>query len=282
MTDFERITRAIEYITSNRKQQPTLDQVAAEVNLSPYHFQRMFSEWAGVSPKKFLQYLTVEYAKQLLTSGQHLTLFNAADEAGLSGPGRLHDLFVNIESMTPAEYRDGGAGVKICYSTSQSSFGPYLVASTPTGVCHLAFFDGELESAIAQLKSSWPMAKFVEAPDGHQEKVHRFFNHELQPGNKLNLHLRGTPFQLKVWEALLKIRSGELATYGTVASTIGQPAASRAVGSAVASNPVGFIIPCHRVIRSAGIVGDFRWGEPRKRAMIGWEASQRFSAIERV
>jgi AraC family transcriptional regulator of adaptative response/methylated-DNA-[protein]-cysteine methyltransferase len=272
--DYERIADAIEYITKNVKEQPSLDEVAEMVHVSPFHFQRMFTEWAGVSPKKFLQFLTVDYAKKILTGPTSKTLFDAADDIGLSGTGRLHDLFVNIEGMTPGEYKNGGENLTIKYSIRESQFGNYLVASTGKGISNLYFFDGDKNTVIGELKSGWPNAKIIESSDGDQEKVARFFSNDFCDAEKIKLHLRGTEFQLKVWEALLKIPQGGLTTYGKLAGILQQPNASRAVGTAIGSNQVGFIIPCHRVIKSVGGIGEFRWGSKRKKAMIGWEASK--------
>jgi AraC family transcriptional regulator of adaptative response/methylated-DNA-[protein]-cysteine methyltransferase len=272
--DYERIARAIEYITNNIKEQPSLDQVAEIVHLSPFHFQRIFSEWAGVSPKKFLQFLTVEYAKKILSETISKTLSETAIQVGLSGTSRLHDLFINIEGMTPGEYKNGGANLSIQYSLRESQFGKYLIASTGKGISNLYFYDSDESNVLSELKTTWINAKIQEGSDAHQEKIVRFFNHDFSDAEKIKLHLKGTDFQIKVWEALLKIPQGSLSTYGQIATNIQQPNASRAVGTAIGSNQVGFIIPCHRVIKSVGGIGEFRWGSIRKRAMIGWEASK--------
>lgn len=273
--DYERIARAIEYITQNIKEQPSLDQVAEIVHLSPFHFQRIFTEWAGVSPKKFLQFLTVEYAKKILSDVNSKTLSETAIQAGLSGTSRLHDLFITIEGMTPGEYKNGGANLNIQYSLRDSQFGKYLIASTGKGISNLYFFDRDEHKIISELKATWINAKIQEGSDINQEKVVRFFNHDFSDSEKIKLHLKGTEFQIKVWEALLKIPQGALSTYGQIANNIEQPNAPRAVGTAIGSNQVGFIIPCHRVIKSVGGIGEFRWGSTRKRAMIGWEASKK-------
>ncbi|HEY0680163.1 MAG TPA: methylated-DNA--[protein]-cysteine S-methyltransferase [Chitinophagaceae bacterium] len=270
--NFNRIAEAIEFIANNFKDQPNLDEVAAKVHLSPFHFQRLFSDWAGVSPKKFLQYLTIEYAKSVLKQ-KDATLFDAAFETGLSGTGRLHDLFINIEGMTPGEYKNGGAALAINYSYAESPFGNILVASTSKGICHMAFAD-EREKAFSELRARFPNATFRQMVDLIQQNALYIFTHDWNKLDQVKLHLKGTPFQLKVWEALLKIPVGGLSTYKTVATNINQPNALRAVGTAIGQNPVAFIIPCHRVIQSAGTIGNYHWGPIRKTAMIGWEASK--------
>lgn len=270
--DYERIAEAIKFIHAHFKEQPDLEQVAQHVALSPYHLQRMFTEWAGVSPKKFLQYITVEHAKSLLAE-QQVSIFNAAFETGLSGTGRLHDLFVTIEGMTPGEYKNGGAALTINYNFLRTPFGTVLIASTPKGICHLSFADNQQE-ALNELSAKFPAASFNRTIDELQRPVGAFFNSNTQKPGSIKLHLKGTAFQLKVWAALLKIPAGRLTTYGSISKHIEAPGASRAVGTAVGDNPVAFIIPCHRVIRSTGIIGDYRWGTVRKKAIIGWEAAQ--------
>jgi len=271
-TDFDRIAMAIGYIKDHFKDQPGLDEVAEKVHLSPFHFQRLFTNWAGVSPKKFLQYLTVEHAKKILKENQS-TLFDAVMETGLSGTGRLHDLFINIEGMTPGEYRNGGESLTINYSFAESPFGHVLVASTSKGICHMAFVDDE-KKALAVLHKMFPNATFKQMTDMIQQNALFIFTHDWSQLNKIKLHLKGTEFQLKVWSTLLKIPMGQLSTYGGIAQHIQQPSASRAVGTAVGDNPVAFLIPCHRVIRSTGEFGQYMWGPPRKTAMIGWEAAK--------
>lgn len=275
--DFDRIAKAIDFISKNIKAQPSLEEVAEIVHLSPYHFQRMFTEWAGVSPKKFLQFLTIEYAKKVLETSASKTLTETAEQAGLSTTSRLHDLFVNIEGMTPGEYKNGGENLTIRYSLRNSQFGDYLIASTGKGISNLYFFDGEEKSVIEDLKASWIKAEIIEGTDEDQAKIARFFANDFTDTEKIKLHLKGTEFQIKVWEALLKIPQGMLTSYGQIAGSMNQVNASRAVGTAIGSNPVGFIIPCHRVIKSVGGIGEFRWGSHRKKAMIGWEASKLIS-----
>lgn len=268
--NYDRIADAIAFIKTNFKTQPSLNEIAESVHLSPYHFQRLFKDWAGVSPKKFMQYLSVEYAKQLLKERQ-ATLFDAAYETGLSGTGRLHDLFINIEGMTPGEYKNGGEQLEINYSFAQSPFGNLIVASTAKGICHMAFTDGE-EKAFSELKARFPNARYKQVVDLNQQNALFIFQYDWSKLNEIKLHLNGTPFQLKVWETLLKIPMGNLTTYGAIAERIDSPGASRAVGSAIGNNPVAFLIPCHRVIQSTGQTGGYRWGPTRKSAIIGWEA----------
>ncbi len=270
--NFNRIAEAIEYIADNFKDQPTLDEVAAKVHLSSFHFQRLFTDWAGVSPKRFLQYISVEHAKALLKD-QQLPLTDAAYETGLSGTGRLHDLFVHIEGMTPGEYKQGGADLRIRYHFTDSLFGCILIASTDKGVCYIAFAD-DRNDALAALREQFPRAVYDAATDMWQQQALCLFKGDWSRPDKIKLHLKGTLFQVKVWEALLKIPMGRLSTYGHIAADLGQPKASRAVGSAVGSNPVAFLIPCHRVIRSAGTFGEYHWGATRKMAMIGWESAK--------
>jgi len=271
-TNFQRIAAAIEYINSNFREQPNLDEVAEKVAMSPFHFQRMFTDWAGVSPKKFLQYITVSNAKKMLKE-TGASLFDTALDTGLSGTGRLHDLFINIEGMTPGEYKNGGEDLSINYSFAESPFGNLLVASTSKGICHLAFADDEA-LALNMLRSKFPNAAYRQMTDMIQQNAMFIFTHDWSKLNQVKLHLKGTPFQLKVWEALLKIPMGQLTTYGTIAKQIAQPHASRAVGTAIGDNPVAFLIPCHRIIQSTGLFGGYHWGPTRKAAMIGWEAAQ--------
>jgi len=270
--NYERIAEAINYIKLNFKEQPNLDEVAEKVNLSPFHFQRMFTDWAGISPKKFLQYLSLDYAKGILKDKQ-ATLFDTAFETGLSGTGRLHDLFMNIEGMTPAEYKNGGKALSINYSFAESPFGNIIVASTPKGICYMAFAD-DRGQAFNNLYAQFPNAQYTQVVDIAQQNALFIFKKDWSELSKIKLHLKGTSFQLKVWEALLNIPMGGLSTYSSVAAAIQQPNASRAVGSAVGDNPVAFLIPCHRVIKSTGETGQYHWGATRKSAIIGWEAAK--------
>ncbi len=272
--NYNRIAAAIEYIRQNFKDQPTLDEIAAKINLSPFHFHRLFSEWAGVSPKKFLQYISVAHARYMLKSKQ-VTLFDTALETGLSGTGRLHDLFIKIDGMTPGEYKNGGENLCINYSYAESPFGNILVGSTPKGVCYMAFADDE-QTAWSNLQQLFPNAHFKQIFDLIQQQALLIFTKDWQQLPEIKLHLKGTGFQLKVWEMLLKIPTGQMSTYGNVAATIQKPTAARAVGTAIGSNPVAFLIPCHRVIQSTGLLGGYMWGSTRKAAIIGWEAAKAF------
>ena len=270
--NYSRIATAIDYIKSHYKDQPSLDEIAGVVGLSRFYFQRLFTEWAGVSPKKFMQYLSIEYAKQLLLEGQS-TLLDTAYETGLSGAGRLHDLFVNIEGMTPGEYKNGGECLAINYCFAESPFGKLIVASTAKGVCHMSFEEDE-QQAFSDLKFRYPNATYHQVVDTFQQSALFIFQKDWRQLDQIKLHLCGTEFQLKVWEALLTIPLGGLSSYGSIAKKIDRPKASRAVGSAIGSNPVAFLIPCHRVIQASGHSGGYRWGETRKSAIIGWEASR--------
>ncbi|EQA52367.1 bifunctional helix-turn-helix domain-containing protein/methylated-DNA--[protein]-cysteine S-methyltransferase [Leptospira kmetyi] len=273
MDHYKKIASAIQFIEQHALSQPELDEIAQSVDLSPFHFQRLFTEWAGVSPKQFLQYLTLQNAKSILNQPR-ATLFDAAYETGLSGTGRLHDLFVKIEGMTPGEFKNGGEKLKIRYSFRKSNFGDYVIASTEKGICNLFFYDIPQERIVSELKEQWNQAELVFQSDENQERVVKFFDQTSTQKEKIKLHLKGTDFQIKVWEALLKIPEGRLSSYSDIADSIGQESASRAVGSAIGKNPIGYLIPCHRVIKSTGGIGEYRWGSERKRAMIGWEASQ--------
>lgn len=270
--NFDRIAAAIDFIKTEFKSQPGLEEIAAHIHVSPYYFQRMFTEWAGTSPKKFLQYISVEYAKSLLSEKKN-TLFDASIEAGLSGSGRLHDLFIKIEGMTPGEFKNGGENLKINYSFYGSPFGKIIVASTAKGVCHLAFAEAE-PAAFSSLKYKFPKAEFQKDIDNFQRDAVAIFMADWKDLSQIKLHLKGTEFQIKVWEALLKIPVGHLTTYGKIAKQIQIPNGSRAVGTAVGANPVAWLIPCHRVIQSSGIVGGYHWGTTRKAAIIGWEAAK--------
>lgn len=271
--NYTRIADAIAYIQHNFTKQPSLEEVAKEINVSPHHFQKMFTDWAGVSPKKFLQYITVAHARNILKQ-QGATLFDASFETGLSGTGRLHDLFISIEGMTPGEYKNGGSNLQIHYSFAETPFGKVLIASTTKGICYMAFADDE-QHAFSLLQENFPNAAFKQITDILQQQALYFFTHDdWSQLNTIKLHLKATPFQLKVWETLLKIPTGGLSTYGAIAKQINAPNASRAVGTAVGRNPVAFLIPCHRVIQSSGVLGDYHWGGVRKASIIGWEAAR--------
>ncbi|HVX49711.1 MAG TPA: methylated-DNA--[protein]-cysteine S-methyltransferase [Chitinophagaceae bacterium] len=269
-TDYERIEKAIRFIKDNFQQQPDLDEVARQVYLSPYHFQRLFKDWAGVSPKKFLQYISLEHAKHLLNN--NASLADASFETGLSGTSRLHDLFVTIEGMTPGEFKNGGENLYINYSYAETPFGNIIIASTQKGICHIAFA-GSTEEALRELQQHFPQAAYNQKTDMLQQNALQIFTGDWHNLQQVKLHLKGTVFQLKVWEALLRIPAGKVSTYSAIAGQLQSPNASRAVGSAVGANPVAYLIPCHRVIRATGVIGGYHWGSTRKTAILGWEAA---------
>ncbi len=262
------VSRAIAFIRANATQQPELAAVAAAAGLSEFHLQRLFSAWAGLSPKRFLQYLTKEHARAALRSSADV--LDAALDAGLSGPGRLHDLMVSCEALTPGEIRARGAGVELRHGVAATPLGVALFGWTRRGLCHLAFCDGDEDVKLADLRRDWTAANFVGDDAGATELATRVFPATPTPGT-LHLLLRGTNFQIKVWEALLKIPPAALVSYGQLAGHLGQPRAARAVGSAVAANTVAYLIPCHRVIRDDGGCGNYRWGVERKLALRAWE-----------
>ena len=268
--DFKRIEQAINYIRTHFKEQPSLDEIAAAVNLSPHHFHRLFTQWAGVSPKKFLQFTTLEYAKAHLK--EQKTLLDVSTDAGLTSTSRLHDLFVTIEAMTPGEYKNQGKDLSIYYSYPETIFGASCVASTNKGVCYLAF--GDTATAYKELVEMFPHANYIQQEQPIHLQAVAFLQNPESSLSSLQLHIKGTDFQLKVWDALLKIPLGELTTYGHISNHLNNPKANRAVGTAVGSNPISYIIPCHRVIRSSGELGGYHWGLDLKVAMIGWEAAK--------
>lgn len=271
--DNDRITAAIEFLVKNYTGQPKLGDVADHVHLSPYHFQRMFHEWVGVTPKQFARYLSVEHAKKILKETR-ATLFDAADQVGLSTTSRLHDLFVSIEGMTPGEYKNGGETLTINYSFAATPFGTVIIGSTEKGVCHMTFADlGEAE-ALERMKSGFPNAAYQQYTDRNQQNALFVFTQDWSKLDEIKLHLNGTDFQLKVWKTLLQVPAGGLTTYSDLALKSGHTGAQRAVGSALGNNPVVLLIPCHRVIQASGIIGNYRYGEERKNAIIGWEAAQ--------
>jgi AraC family transcriptional regulator of adaptative response/methylated-DNA-[protein]-cysteine methyltransferase len=272
--DYQRIEQAISYLRAHYQRQPDLRDVARHVHLSEYHFQRLFTRWAGISPKRFLQYLTLEHAKRLLKESR--SLLDATFESGLSSPGRLHDLFVTIEAMTPGEYKKDGEGLTIHYGFHPTPFGECLLAVTQRGICGLGFVSyGKRGYIVKDLKMRWPGAQFSEKPELTKPLVDRIFNPSRNSRrNPLPLFLKGTNFQIKVWEALLKIPEGKIVSYEDLAHSLGKPKASRAVGNAVAKNPVSYIIPCHRVIRREGTTGKYHWGAMRKQALLGREWAQ--------
>ena len=272
MQDFQRIEMAIRFIRENFREQPDLETIARQIHLSPFHFQRLFQDWAGVSPKKFLQFTSLEYAKKLLADQD--TLANVSYETGLSGSSRLHDLFIQIEGMTPGEYKDAGRNLHIHYSCAETIFGQILMASTQKGICHISFVVDVQQAPEAIIAHRFPAAMLEQRTDPFQEQALKFFREDWSDLNSIKLHLKGTPFQIKVWNALLQIPSGVLKSYQRIAAEIGDPKASRAVGTAIGSNPIAYLIPCHRVITSAGQLGGYHWGVDRKSALIGWEAAR--------
>lgn len=271
-TNYIRIARVIDYINEHHKDQPTLDELADHVALSPFHFQRLFTDWVGISPKQFLQYVTLNYAKSLLKK-QELTLFDTSHETGLSSTSRLHDLFIKIEGMTPAEFKNKGSKLHISYSFYESKFGLLILASTTKGLCFMQFIDNN-NQGLDLLKNYFSNAFFLEQVTDFHEKARSIYSNEWTTIKELKLHLKGTEFQLKVWESLLKIPIGDLTTYSKIANNINKPKASRAVGTAIGNNPVALLIPCHRVIQASGSLGGYMWGTTRKQVIIGWEAVQ--------
>jgi AraC family transcriptional regulator of adaptative response/methylated-DNA-[protein]-cysteine methyltransferase len=274
--DYHRIERAIRFLDASAPSQPSLADVARHVGMSPWHFQRLFTRWAGISPKRFTQVLALEYAKGLLRDSRNL--LDATFDAGLSSGGRLHDLFVSLEAVTPGEYRAQGGGLRISAGFHDTPFGECLLAVTERGVCGLTFIDGGREAALADLATRWPNAFIEERRRATMSAASRMFRalEVRDPAGVVPLALlvRGTNFQVKVWNALLRVPSGTVTTYDAIATAIGAPRAVRAVGTAVGRNPVAFLIPCHRVIRTTGALGGYRWGLERKRAMLAWEAGR--------
>lgn len=272
-SDYTRIERALAFIAERIDDQPDLDRVAAEIGLSPHHFQRLFTRWVGVSPKKFLQYLSLDRAKACLSASG--SVLDAAFAAGLSGPGRLHDLFVSHEAVTPGEFKRRGEGLSIRYGYADSPFGEALILTTPRGICGLAFVGvGGRRACFEDMAARWPSAEFGEDQVAVGRLGRAIFEPRAQDAHKLKLVLFGSPFQIKVWEALLRIPQGALVSYDALAESIGARGAARAIGSAVGDNPISYLIPCHRVIRKSGAISDYHWGRPRKMALIGWEAAR--------
>lgn len=270
--NYYRIAKAIEFIKDNFKEQPNLDELAEKVNLSKYHFQRLFADWAGTTPKKFLQFTSLQYAKSKLQKEN--SIFETSFETGFSSTSRLHDLFVKIEGMSPAEYKNGGKNLKINYTFGTSNFGNLIIASTTKGICYLSFFDQTKNDALNELVLEYPNAQLKEDRDNIQENALKIFNKNTKAIDEIKMHLKGTEFQLKVWEALLKIPSASLVSYNSIANIINKPNSSRAVGNAIGKNPIAYIIPCHRVIKSTGSLGGYKWNTTRKTALIGWEETK--------
>lgn len=272
--EYERIGRALAFLQANWEEHPGLEAVAAHVGLSRFHLQRLFTRWVGISPKRFLQALTIDCARDRLAQAR--SVLDATFDAGLSSPGRLHDLFVSVDGVTPGEFKLRGAGLTIRYGVQSSPFGACLIGTTDRGVCWLSFHDQSVGGdGLAQLRAHWANASLVEAQGEIRGLRDRIFSPTTaHPKEPVRLLARGTNFQLKVWEALIRVPAGLVCSYSDLARWIGQPRASRAVGSAVAHNPISFLIPCHRVIRSMGHFGQYRWGPARKQAMLAWELSR--------
>ncbi|PYV14744.1 MAG: 6-O-methylguanine DNA methyltransferase [Acidobacteria bacterium] len=272
--DYARIEQAILFLESKHNEQPSLEAAAQSVGLSDHHFQRLFRRWAGISPKRFVQFLTLDHAKRLLRESR--SVLDATFEAGLSSPGRLHDLFVHCEAVTPGEFQRQGAGLTISYGFFPTPFGECLLATTERGICSLLFVTaGGRRATLADLASRWPGARLAENSPALAAIARKIFDPAVNGTPRpLTLLLKGTNFQIKVWEALLRVPLGAVTSYGDLARRIGQPAASRAVGAAVGSNPIAYLIPCHRVIRGLGMFGNYGGGVTRKKAMLAWEAAE--------
>ena len=271
--DYERIERAIRFIRCNVRDQPGLDEIASHVGMSPFHFQRLFRRWAGVSPKRFLEYLTVTYAKNLLRNST--SVLDTSYDLGLTSAGRLHDHFVSIEGITPGEYKTQGAGLQIHYGIHDSPFGSMLLAQTRRGVCAISFISDDTPAEeIGVLRKQWPHAEIVEDSIRTAAVAGRIFNRSSVQDERIHLTVRGTNFQINVWKALLEIPPGQIRSYQQVAAQLGIPTAYRAVATAIAANPAGYLIPCHRVLRNTGDTGEYHWGTSRKQAMLAWEAAK--------
>jgi AraC family transcriptional regulator of adaptative response/methylated-DNA-[protein]-cysteine methyltransferase len=281
VNDFERIAKVIRYLDENHLEQPSLNVLATAAGLSESHFHRLFHRWAGVTPKDFLQCLTVEHAKQRLRESANV--FESALEAGLSGPGRLHDLLVTIEAASPGEFKSGGDGLTIEWGMAESPFGLCSVGWNRRGVCHLAFHDAEENAAApAELRQSWSQAELKRNDSTARVQAKHIFNANVSSAAPLRAFVRATPFQLRVWRALVRIPEGSVVSYRAMAGATGSPLASRAVGTACGSNPIAFLIPCHRVIRETGVVQGYRWGSTRKRALLAWESGRARQASGRA
>lgn len=273
MSDYDRIAGAIDYIVAHAGAQPPLAEIAAHANLSPFHFQRLFSRWTGVTPKRFLEVVTVERAKALLEQGRE-SLLETSETLGLSSGSRLQDHFVRLEAVTPAEFRQGGDGIVIRHGEAESPFGRVFVAWTGRGISAVSFLDHDTaDAARARLARAWPGAALVADDAGAGRQAARVFSLKPREAAPLSLVVQGTNFQIAVWRALLAIPPGSLVAYGDIARAIGRPKARRAVGAAVGANPCAFVIPCHRVIRESGEIGGYRWGLTRKHAINVWEAA---------
>ncbi|MDX1942616.1 MAG: methylated-DNA--[protein]-cysteine S-methyltransferase [Saprospiraceae bacterium] len=271
--NYQRIEQAISYLSEHFTEQPNLDDVATQVHLSPYHFQRMFTEWAGISPKKFLQYLTTDFLKNKIAETPNI--IEAANLAGLSSQSRVYDLFVTLEAVTPQEFKSGGERLRIDYGYHDTPFGECFVAATERGICGLEFVNDDTKAQYLQaFQQKWRNAEILYNPDATIDFTRHLFSNSVQEQKRFHLLVNGTKFQVKVWEALLRVPFGAVTTYGQIAGSIGQPGASRAVGSAVGDNPIAYLIPCHRVIRKEGKLGEYHWGSTRKKAIVGWEMAR--------
>ena len=280
--DYARVEAAIRFLSDNYQDQPGLGQMSEAAGLSEAHFQKMFAKWAGLSPKRFVQYLTLEHAKRALETSQ--SVLDVSFDVGLSGPSRLHDLFVACEAMTPREYKAMGAGLEITYGFAPCPFGECLVGETDRGVCGISFVDGDRNAALDDLKRRWPGAKFLHDENRAARTAVQVYavygDNKAGATSSVRLVLKGTNFQLRVWEALMRIPSGCVTSYDDLAKRVGKPGAARAVAGAVARNPLGPIVPCHRVIRSTGAITGYYWGPDRKRAILGWEAAHAAAKAE--
>ena len=271
--DYDRIAEAISFITSQIDGQPTLQEIAGHLNLSPYHFQRLFCRWAGVTPKRFLQVLTLERAKQLLSESK--SVLEVSDSLGLSSGSRLYDHFVHLEAVTPGEFKMGGAGLTIEYAVQDTPFGKAFIATTPRGICSFAFLeDSKIDEHLADQRQKWPQAILHQNRQSTRAVTQAMFGEQKKSGNPISLHVSGTNFQINVWKALLQIPPAALVSYSQVAKAIGHPNSARAVGLAVGNNPVAFLIPCHRVIQQSGGLGGYHWGKTRKQAIYAWESAR--------
>ena len=272
-SDYDRIAEAISFITSQVNGQPTLQEIAGHLNLSPYHFQRLFCRWAGVTPKRFLQVLTLERAKQLLSESK--SVLEVSDSLGLSSGSRLYDHFVHLEAVTPGEYKMGGAGLTIEYAVHDTPFGKAFIAITPRGICSFAFLENtEIDEHLSDLQKKWPHAILHENQQSTLAVTEAMFAEQKESGSPISLHVSGTNFQINVWKALLRIPPATVVSYSQVASAIGHPNSARAVGTAIGDNPVAFLIPCHRVIQQSGGLGGYHWGTTRKQAIHAWESAR--------
>jgi len=281
VNDYDRIAGVIRFLDEHHAEQPSLAELAAAIGLSESHFHRLFRRWAGVTPKDFLQCLTVEHAKQQLRASA--SVLEAALATGLSGPGRLHDLLVHLEAASPGEFKQGGRGLQLEWGWAASPFGRCTLAWTERGLCHLAFHDDDAPSGAlpSALSEAWPQARLHRHDTAANRRASRIFaGHRASAPPRV--FVAGTPFQLQVWRALVRIPAGDVTSYGALAGALGRPHAARAVGTACGANPLAFLIPCHRVIRETGVVQGYRWGNTRKRALLAWEAAPRLHANGRL